>query len=68
MRHHADYSGATFDETYSEIFHEGLECIRSNHRRCSVRKSVLIDFAKFTGKHLCNSFFFNKVSGLRPGT
>ena len=26
---------------------------RSSHRRCSVRKSVLKDFAKFTGKHLC---------------
>ena len=30
-------------------------------RRCSVR-----NFAKFTGKHLCQSLFFNKVAGLRP--
>ena len=28
---------------------------RSNHRRCSVRKGVLRNFAKFTGKHLCQS-------------
>ena len=25
---------------------------RSSHRRCSVRKGVLRNFAKFTGKHL----------------
>ena len=28
------------------------------------KKGVLIDFAKFTGKHLCQSLFFNKVVGL----
>ena len=28
------------------------------------RKGVLRNFAKFTGKHLCQSFFFNKVAGL----
>ena len=26
--------------------------LRSSHRRCSVRKGVLTNFAKFTGKHL----------------
>ena len=31
----------------------------------SVRKGVLTNFAKFTGKHLCQSLFFNKVAGLR---
>ena len=31
---------------------------RSSHRRCSVRKVVLRNF-KFTGKHLCQSLFFN---------
>ena len=36
---------------------------RSNHWRCSVRKSVLGNFAKFTGKHLRQSLFFNKVAG-----
>ena len=25
-------------------------------------------FHKFTGKHLCQSLFFNKVAGLRPAT
>ena len=32
------------------------------------QKGVLRNFAKFTGKHLCQSLFFNKVAGLRPGT
>ena len=36
---------------------------RSSHRRCSVRKAVLRNFAKFTRKHLCQSLFFNKVLG-----
>ena len=32
------------------------------------KKGVLRNFAKFTGKHLCQSLFFNKVVGLRPAT
>ena len=31
---------------------------RSNHRKCSIKKDVLRNFAKFTGKHVC----------LRPAT
>ena len=30
--------------------------------------SVLNNFAKLTGKHLCQNLFFNKVAGLRPAT
>ena len=41
---------------------------RSSHRRCSLRKGVLRNFVKFTGKHLCQSLLFNKVAGLRPAT
>ena len=40
-------------------------------RRCSVEnvfieilESVLRNFEKFTGKHLCQSLFFNEVAGL----
>ena len=33
-------------------------------QRCSVKKGVIRNFAKFTWKHLCQSFFFNKVAGL----
>ena len=28
---------------------------------------VLRNFTKFTGKHLCQSLFFNKVAGLGTG-
>ena len=40
---------------------------RSNHSRCSVKKGVLKNFSKSTGKHLCQSLF-NKVAGLRSAT
>ena len=38
---------------------------RSSHRRCSIKKVVLKDLAKFTGKHLYQRFSFNKVAVLR---
>ena len=41
---------------------------RSSHQRCSMKKGVVRNFAKFTGKHLCQSLLFNKVAGLRPAT
>ena len=31
-------------------------------------KGVLEKFAKFSGKHLCQSLFLNKIAGLRPAT
>ena len=39
---------------------------RSSHRTCSVRKSVVRNFAKFTGKQLRQRLSFNKVANLRP--
>ena len=33
-----------------------------------MKKGVLRDFTKFTGKDLCQSLFFNKVAGLTPAT
>ena len=50
------------------------------HRRCLagsyiplsprgvLKKVVLKNFDKFTGKHLCRNLFFNKVAELRPAT
>ena len=35
---------------------------------CSIRKGFIKNFTKFTGKHLCQSPFFNKVAGLRSAT
>ena len=33
---------------------------RNSHRKCSTQKIVLKNFAKFTGRHLCQSLYFNK--------
>ena len=33
-----------------------------------MKKGVLRNLTKFTGKHLCQSLFFNKVAGLGPAT
>ena len=33
-----------------------------------MKKGALENFAKLTGKQLCQSLFFNKFAGLRPGT
>ena len=33
-----------------------------------MKKVVLRNVTKFTGKHLCQSLFFNKIAGLRPAT
>ena len=47
-----------------------LHLILSRSRPLEVfcKKSVLINFAEYTGKHLCQSLFFNKVAGLSPTT
>ena len=39
--------------TYSVFF-------KSSHWRCSVKKGVVRNFAKFTGNHLCQSLFIKK--------
>ena len=68
-----------FSELFTIVGAAGLESIflhkpendinegtnsRSSHQRCSVKKSVLRNSAKFTGKDLCKSLFFNKVATL----
>ena len=41
---------------------------RSSLSEMFCKKGVLRNTAKFTGKHLCKSLFFNKVAGMRPAT
>ena len=41
---------------------------RSSRPEMFCKKGVLINFAKFLGKHRCERLFFNKVAGLRPAT
>ena len=45
---------------------EQVQSPRSSHQTCSIKKGDLKNFAKFTGKQLCQSLFLNK--GLRPAT
>ena len=42
----------TLNKCYSEV-------PKSSHRWCSVKKGVLRNFARFTGRHLCQSLFLN---------
>ena len=60
---------ATFFE--AKIFDNGkykkhaTNKIRSSHPEVFCKQGVLRNFAKFAGKHMCQSFFFNKVAALR---
>ena len=51
---------------YFFVAEHGIYCwqshwFRSSHQRCSVRKGILRNFAKLTGKHKCQGLFFNKL-------
>ena len=39
---------------------------KSSHQEVFVKKDVLQNFARLTGKHLCKCLRINKVAGLRP--
>ena len=41
-----------------------ISSLKAVVQRCFVKKGVLRKFAKFLGKHLYQSLFFNKVAGL----
>ena len=45
-----------------------MPLFRSSRPELFCRKGALRNFAKFTGKHLYQSLFFDKVAGLRPAT
>ena len=45
-----------------------LPDVRSSRPEVFCKKGVLRSFAKPAGIHLCQSFFFNRVAGLRPPT
>ena len=64
-----------FDERYCckfdhTLHHHSLMGVKNSNlgcsgKRCSVISGVLKNFAKFTGKHLCQRLFFNKVARLQ---
>ena len=41
---------------------------RTSHLEVFFKKGVLTNFAKFTGKHLGQNLFFNRVAGLKSET
>ena len=54
-----EYSSKTLDANY--IWNEWIKIrflFRNSHQRCSVRNGVRKNYAKFTGKHLCQSLYF----------
>ena len=55
------YSSLHISQNVSSCFYFGYTTNRSIHSRSSVRKSVLRNFANFTGKHQCQSLLLNKV-------
>ena len=46
------------------------KCTKNRNSRPDIfcKKGALRNFSKFTGKHLCQSLFFNKFAGLTPVT
>ena len=49
---------------HNKFFQLHLVVSRSRRPEVFCKKAVLRNFAKFTGKHLCQCLFFNKVAGL----
>ena len=60
-----DFTLNRFISSLAHIQKQNLDIrlVRNSHRLCSVRKSVLRNLAKFTGEHLSQNLFFNKVAG-----
>ena len=47
----------------SEVVCIATLCFQKQPPEVFYKKSALRNFTKFTGKHLCQSLFFNKVAG-----
>ena len=45
-----------------------LDKVQKQYRRCYVRKCILRNFEKFTGKRLCQILFYDKFAHLKPVT
>ena len=48
----------TFETLLRSLISVHAPIFRSSHQRCSIIKGVLRNFAKFTGKYLCQNLFF----------
>ena len=64
------FSVRFFSPIYRSLFVSGKYILRSYlyseaaTRAVLLKRRVLRNFAKFTGKHMCQALFFNKVAGL----
>ena len=56
------------NSSVNDIFLSIFFFFRSSHPEMFCKKGVLRNFVKFTGKHLCQGLFFDKVTGLAPAT
>ena len=45
-----------------------VEKVKKHSPEVFHKNDVLKNFAKLTGKHLCQSLFFDKIAGLRDAT
>ena len=57
-----------YSEKRSGKFASFFQVFRSSRLEVFCKKGAVRNFAKYTGKHLCQSLFFNKALGLRPVT
>ena len=65
---HVCYKFITLYKQPSKLFISRGKKFRSSRPEVLCKKGVPRNFEKFTGKHLCQSVFFDKVAGLRPAT
>ena len=58
------YNCLSQKQSSAEVLQNGVyQSFKSSCPEVFCKKGVLKNFAKFTGKHLCQSLFFNKVAG-----
>ena len=64
--------GQVFHSASLDVVFDGSKRILASDRSSCLdmfcKKGVLENFAKFTKKHLCRTFFFNKVAAWKPVT
>ena len=63
-----DHLKVIFIPSATVTFSTETRLFRSSRPYVFCKTGALKNFAKFTGKHLCQSLFFNKVPGLTPLT
>ena len=53
---------------FTVVFSKFCKKSRSCHQKCSIKKAIINNFAKFTGKHLCWSLLLLKLKAFRSAT